>query len=538
MAAALVDGIQSQDGRLPKAELDRIVRRNVALSLAGAEIEGRGHHLDQDAHHALARRAAAECTVLLKNAGGLLPLGTDSAIAVIGAFAKQPRYQGAGSSQVTPTRLDCAFDAIEALVPNPAQVAYAPGYDAKCSERDDALIADAVAAARGSEVAIIFAGLPAIYESEGFDRAHMRLPAQHDRLIEAVCQANPHTVVVLANGAPVEMPWVGAPAAILEGYLAGQAGGTAIADVLFGVASPSGKLAETFPRHQADVPADRWFPGSGRQVAYREGLYVGYRYFDSADAPVLFPFGHGLTYTQFEYSNLRIGLDGFDQGGAVSIGFDITNTGARDGAEAVQLYVHDVESSVYRPEQELRTFAKVRLAPGETRQVDLTLRDDAFAVYDTAARTWVVEAGDFEIRVGASSRDIRLTATLAVRSGQEIHAAVRGSGPDLAPAIGQGGLAVSDAVFAAMLGKPVPPPESPRPYHVNSTLTEIAETWLGRQIKERAVRNFSANSASPTRTTPPHGCSKRWPTTCRSEPWCCAPENGAASARSPSCSPC
>ena len=479
-----------RDGRLPEAELDRTVRRNVALSLAGAELEGRDPDLDQDAHHALARRAAAECTVLLKNEEGLLPLGTDSDIAVIGAFAKQPRYQGAGSSQVTPTRLECAFDAIEALVPHPAQVTYAPGYDAQRSERDDALITDAVAAARGSAVAIVFAGLPAIYESEGFDRAHLRLPEQHDRLIEAVCEANPRTVVVLANGAPVEMPWVAAPAAILEGYLAGQAGGTAIADVLFGAASPGGKLAETFPLHQADVPADRWFPGSGRQVAYREGLYVGYRYFDSAAAPVLFPFGHGLTYTRFEYSNLGIGPDGFDQGGAVGISLDLTNTGAREGSEVVQLYVHDVESSVYRPEQELRAFAKVRLAPGETRQVDLTLGDDAFAVYDAAAGAWVVEAGDFEIRVGASSRDIRLTATLPVRSDQEIDPAMCGSGPDRAPAIGQGGLAVSDAAFATMLGKPLPPPESPRPYHVNSTLTEIAETWLGRLLKERSVRNF------------------------------------------------
>ena len=264
------------------------------------------------------------------------------------------------------------------------------------------MIADAVAAARGSEVAIVFAGLPAIY----------------------------------------------------------------------------------------DVPADRWFPGSGRQVGYREGLYVGYRYFDSAAAPVLFPFGHGLTYTQFEYSNLRIGPDGFDQGGAVGISLDITNTGAREGSEVVQLYVHDVESSVYRPEQELRAFSKVRLAPGETRQVDLTLGDDAFAVYDAAAGAWMVEAGDCEIRVGASSRDIRLTATLPVRSDQKIDAAVRGSDPDSAPALGHGGLTVSDAAFAAMLGKPVPPQESPRPFHVNSTLTEVAETWLGRLLKERSVRNF------------------------------------------------
>ena len=474
-----------RSGTLDEADLDHAVTRNVALALAGTDRVPGESGLDHDAHHALARRAAAESIVLLQNAGGLLPLSRDTEIAVIGAFAKHPRYQGAGSSQVTPTRLECAFDALRELVAGTREPAYAPAYDPVRSDLDDALITQAVDAAAAADVAIVFAGLPGIYESEGFDREHMRLPEQHDRLIEAVCAANPRTVVVLSNGAPVEMPWVAAPAAIVEGYLGGQAGGAAIADVLFGAVNPSGKLAETFPLRQADVPADRWFPGSGRQAPYREGLYVGYRYFDSADAPVLFPFGHGLAYTTFEYANLACSAGAFDQGGRLEVTFDLTNTGDRAGSEVVQLYVHSAVASLYRPEQELRGFTRVPLAPGETRAVTLTLDDSAFALYDPAAGRWVVEAGEVEIRVGASSRDIRLARPLEVRSEQTIAAAPQG-----APAIRGGGLETPDADFAAMLGKPMPAPEPSRPFHINSTLTEIAETWLGRQVRKRVVRQF------------------------------------------------
>ena len=477
-------------GKLPEAELDRAVTRNVALALAGTQPEAGKPGPDLDAHHALARRAAAECTVLLKNDGGLLPLRAGGSVAVIGAFARQPRYQGAGSSQVNPTRLDCAFDAIAALLGESAAPAYAPGYDPEHGARDAGLIAEAAAVAGAAETAIVFAGLPAVCESEAFDRGHMRLPEQHDRLIEAVCRANPRTVVVLSNGAPVEMPWVAAPAAIVEGYLAGQAGGAAMADVLFGLASPGGRLAETFPLRQADVAADRWFPGSGRQAAYREGLYVGYRYFDSAGKDVLFPFGHGLGYTEFDYANLAFSVAAFEQGGEVEVGFDLANAGARAGAEVVQLYVHAAAPGVYRPEQELRAFAKVRLEPGETRRVRLKLDDDAFAAYDRAAGRWIVEAGDYEIRVGASSRDIRLAAPLTVQSDQQVDARVRGSGPGRAPEIAADGLRVPDAAFAAMLGRPVPAPEPPRPFHLNSSLTEIEKTRLGRRLRARVVQGF------------------------------------------------
>ena len=471
-----------RDGRLPEADLDRAVARNLSLSLPGGELREQPTVLDQDAHHALASRAAGECAVLLKNEGPLLPLASAARIAVIGAFAKQPRYQGAGSSQVNPTRLDCAFDGIAAIVGDGASLGYAPGYDPNHSQPDAALIAEAAAVAGEAEVAMVFAGLPGIYESEGFDRSHMALPEQHDRLIAAVCEANPNTLVVLANGGPVAMPWVDGPKAIVEGYLAGQGGGAAIADVLFGRVNPSGKLAETFPLRQADVPADRWFPGTGRQVQYREGLHVGYRHFDSAAAAVLFPFGHGLSYTRFEYGDLGLSADAFEQGGELTASLNVTNSGEVAGAEVVQLYLHAVQSDVQRPEQELRAFAKVALAPGEIRRVALALDDAAFAIYDVGAGKWTVEAGEFELRVGASSRDIRLRTRLKVRSSQCLSAAQ--------PPLGDGGADGSDEAFAALLGKPVPPPEPARPYHLNSSLGEIGETALGRLVRSKVASGF------------------------------------------------
>jgi beta-glucosidase len=488
-----------QAGEFSEADLDRNIVRNVSLILSGAELAERKMPLDQTVHHTLARKVAAECMVLLKNDDNMLPLVRKTELAIIGAFARQPRYQGAGSSQVAPTQLDCAFDAIQKIVDEAVSLAYAPGYDPKQSDLDVELIDKAVLAARSAEVAIVFAGLPAIYESEGFDRTHMRLPEQHDRLIQAVCAANPRTVVVLSNGAPVEMPWVAAPAAILEGYLAGQAGGSAVVDVLFGVTNPGGKLAETFALQQADIPADRWFPGTGRQVQYREGLYVGYRYFDTARQPVLFPFGHGLSYTQFEYADLVFSQETLAQGGELLVSLDVTNRGDLRGAEVVQLYVHDLESSVYRPVQELKAFAKIALDPGQTRRVTMHLDDAAFAVFDPAARNWVVEAGEFEIRVGASSRDIRLSRRLTVTSGQQISEIQRAG---LNPDINNGELGVPDKTFASMFGRPLPATEASRPYHINSSLNEIAETWLGSRIKSKVVaelgRSMGADASDET----------------------------------------
>jgi beta-glucosidase len=475
-----------KNGHLSEALLDQAIIRNVSLALCGAQLSEHQRKLDQNTHHELARRAATQSAVLLKNEDNLLPLKPQGRVGVIGAFAQKPRYQGTGSSQVAPTQIDCAFDAINEMIGEAGEVVYATGYEPVHSSEDDALIQAAVDVAANVDVAIVFAGLPVTYESEGFDREHMRMPLQHNRLIEAVCQANPNTVVVLANGSPVEMPWIDSVRCVLESYLPGQAGGGAIADLLFGRANPCGKLAESFPVSQQDVAADRWFPGEGRQVQYREGLYVGYRYFDSAQLPVLFPFGHGLSYTDFGYDNLAIEANGEN----VRVNVNVSNTGERSGAEVVQLYVHDVESTMYRPEQELKAHAKVFLMPGETKLVTLLLDASAFALYDIAARDWVVQAGTFELRVGSSSRDIRLAGRVDVPSEQFV-------APDLGttkgPTFVEGGLHVSDDTFAAMLGHAVPGPESARPFHINSTLVEIEASWLGRQVKARLEREFKKN---------------------------------------------
>ena len=474
-------------GELAEEALDRRVARVVELVLKSLTGQQRASPPDFDAHHALARRAAVEGTVLLKN-NDLLPLSPASNIAVIGSFAKTPRYQGTGSSRVTPTRLDCAFDALCEAVSDPGtHLSYATGYDPEQSGPDGELISEAVAIAAAADVAVVFVGLPALYESEGFDRTHMRLPQQHDRLIEAVSEANADTVVVLVNGAPVEMPWVDSPKAILEAYLGGQAGGGALVDLLFGRSNPCGKLAETFPLRQTDVAADRWFPGVDRQVQYREGLYVGYRYFDSFHRRVLFPFGHGLSYTQFRYDNPHLDLD---EGSAFPqrIYFTLTNVGQVDGAEIVQVYIHPANGTgPYRPEQELKAFRKVRLAAGESRHLEIELGRDAFACYDIKLGDWAVPTGDYEVRVGASSRDIRLRQRLVLASSD--HANPTGAANDR-PVFSDGQLTVDDTAFAGMLGRPVPAAEGARPFHLNSTLSEIASTRLGRRVANAVKARF------------------------------------------------
>ncbi|HQZ85962.1 MAG TPA: glycoside hydrolase family 3 C-terminal domain-containing protein [Actinomycetota bacterium] len=467
--AAVATAIHS--GVLSATELDACVRRVVDLARRSAAAPPR-----QDApapayaHHDLARRVAADCTVLLTN-NGLLPLASPCSVAVIGAFAKQPRFQGAGSSLVNPTRVETTMDAL--LSRADVQVSYAAGYDPVTSVPDDQLLSEAVEAAASTDVVLLMIGLPGSYESEGFDRTHLGLPLQHDRLVESVTAANPNTVVVLSNGSPVAIPWVDRPAAIVEGYLSGQAGGAALVDVLFGDAEPAGRLAETFPRAAADVPSDPYFPGAPRQVEYREGIYVGYRYYDSAGTPVLFPFGHGLSYTTFEFGSVSAT--------PTEVRVTVSNSGRRRGAEVVQVYVHDLEASVHRPEQELRAFSKVWLDPGESREVVLPLNHRAFASYDVGAAGWLVEAGDFEIRVGASSRDIRGTAVVSVDSD-------RAPAPSLAP---PGLVAHGDAAFAAMLGRPIPTAPNRRPFTRTSQVGDLQGSTVGRILRRVLYRGLT-----------------------------------------------
>jgi beta-glucosidase len=428
---------------------------------------------DFAAHHALARRAAAAGTVLLTN-DGLLPLGAGVSIAVVGAFAERPRYQGAGSSLVTPTRLDTFLGALREQA-GEGRVTYAPGYDPVTGEATEALVAEAARVAAAADAVVILAGLPSRLESEGFDRDHLRLPEGHVRLIDAVIDANPRTAVALQNGAPVEMPWVARPAAILEAYLGGQAGGGALADVVLGAVEPGGRLAESFPVRASDLPSSENFPGTATQVQYREGLYVGYRFHDASGVASLFPFGHGLGYTDFSYSGLTVTRVGAGWHVIVTV----KNVGKRAGSDVVQVYVHDVVSTAYRPVKELKGFAKVHLAPGATTEVTVSLDRRAFAFWDLASRGWRVEAGDFDILVGASSTDIRAVRRIAVSSPDAV---ATSSGPS-APAYVAG-----DAEFARMLGHPIPAAAPLLPFHRDSTVGSLRATALGAVVRGIIVR--------------------------------------------------
>ena len=375
--------------------------------------------LDADAHHALARAAAADCAVLLKNQDRLLPLrpAAGDTIAVIGEFARTPRYQGAGSSQVNPTRVDIPLEELRAGVPEGVEVAFAAGYGLDPSDHDQQLAAEAVALAARADVVLVFLGLAAAAESEGFDRPHMDLPANQTALVARLAGANPKLAVVLANGSAVRLSdWDQHAKAVLECWLPGQAAGGATADLLLGVANPSGRLAETLPLRLEDTPSYLNFPGEAGQVRYGEGVFVGYRGYDTLDRQVSYPFGHGLSYTSFDYADLTTNVTGRHQDGdlAVEVACRVTNTGDRRGKEVVQLYVGDPESSVARPPRELKAFAKVDLDPGQTTTVELTLTARDFSWWSTRHHDWVLEGGEFELAVGASSRDLRLTTTLDI----------------------------------------------------------------------------------------------------------------------------
>ena len=405
----IVEAVRS--GRLAEAEVDRACGRVLALVDRAVSNARPETPWDKEAQHRLAERIAEECIVLLKNEEEILPLSREDEIAFIGEFARKPRYQGGGSSHINSFRVTSALEAAAGL-----KITFAEGYSVKRDEATEAQIQEAAEAARKARAAVVFAGLPDSYESEGYDRKHMRLPACQNRLIEAVAEANPNTVVVLHNGAPVEMPWEGKVRGIVEAYLAGQAGGEAVVRILFGDANPSGHLAESFPLRLQDNPSWLWFGGEGNRTEYREGIFVGYRYYDKKEMPVLFPFGHGLSYTTFVYSDLRLSAPEIRDTDTLQVTVRIRNTGKRTGKAVAQLYVSDPESEAIRPVRELKGFEKVELAPGEEKEVGFTLDKRAFASWNTEIGDWYAETGDFRIEIGSSSRDIRLSETVKVLS--------------------------------------------------------------------------------------------------------------------------
>ena len=392
-----------QSGKITEADVDARLDELLTLVLdTSAAVQKHSRSFDADAHHALARRAAAESTVLLQN-DGILPLAADTKVAILGDFAETPRYQGAGSSAVNSIKVDTV---LENLAQSGLQVlGFASGFDRR-GRADAAKEAEAVALAKQADVAVLFLGLDEIKESEGLDRTDMKLADNQIALLKTVQQANPNTVVVLNAGSSLETPWLTHCRAVVYGALGGQAGAGAVLDVLTGKLNPCGKLAETWANRYEDTPAKDNFAGAGRTVQYREGLYVGYRYYQTAGVPVAFPFGHGLSYTSFAYSDLTASADG--------VTLTVTNTGTHAGMEIVQLYVAKPDAKIFRPAQELKGFAKVPLRPGESRTVVIPLDDKAFRYWNTQTNRWEVEGGQYELRVGASSADIRLTAAVEV----------------------------------------------------------------------------------------------------------------------------
>jgi len=345
----------------------------------------------------------------------LLPLKGQQHIAVIGRAAEAAHFQGGGSSHINPTKVAVPFKELQARAGD-AELTYAEGYPKDNSFRQD-LIDQAVKLAQSTEVAVLYIALPSFKESEGYDRSDLDLTDQQVALIKAVAKVQPKTVVVLNNGAPVAMnAWIDEVAAVLEGWMMGQAGGVAIAEVLFGAVNPCGKLAETYPLKLADTPYHTNWPGDMGLVRYGEGLYIGYRYYDAKQMPVLFPFGFGLSYTTFEYSNARVSAKNFKDVDGLTVTVDVTNTGKLAGKEIVQVYVHDHQSGLHRPEKELKGFAKVELQPGETKSVSIHLDFRAFAYYHPEYKQWITEDGGFDILVAASATDIRQTLMVTLES--------------------------------------------------------------------------------------------------------------------------
>ena len=400
-----------KDGRLDEKLVDQACERILNIVYRYLENAKPDTPWDMEAQHAQAAEIAAECMVLLKNEGDILPLKKESSVAFIGEFAKKPRFQGGGSSHINCFKITGALEAAEGL-----NVTYAPGYSVDRDEATDEMIAEAVAAAKAADTAVVFAGLPDSYESEGYDRTHMRLPECQNRVIAAVAAANPRTVVVLHNGSPVEMPWIGQVPAVLEAYLGGQAVGMAEIRVLFGDVNPSGHLPESFPVKLEDNPSFLYYGGEGNRTEYREGVFVGYRYYDRKKMDVLFPFGYGLSYTSFDFSGLKLSADCIRDTETVTVTATVTNTGSRAGKTVVQLYVGDPESTPLRPVRELKGFAKVELAPGESREVSFELDRRAFAWWNSELHDWDVETGDFTVEIGDSSRHLPLCGNVRVES--------------------------------------------------------------------------------------------------------------------------
>lgn len=479
------------DGTLSVEALDKAVERLIELILKSQDALTNDYKYDVEAHHNLARKIAGESAVLLKN-DGILPLTSSKKLAIVGEFAKKPRYQGAGSSIINPHKIDNVCDILDEKNIN---YTYSQGYSIKSARPNDVLIKEAVENSKEAEIVVIFAGLTDDYESEGFDRKHMSLPESHNKLISEITKVNSNIVIVLQNGSPVELPWIDNVNAILEAYLSGQAGAGATVDILFGAINPSGKLAETFPISLKDNSSYNYFPGDTLTVEYRESIYVGYRYYDTAKKDVLFPFGYGLSYTDFEYTNLEIRKkDDFNYDIKVSI----RNIGSVSGSEIVQVYIKNNDSKIFKAEKELASFDKVYLEAGEEKIVTLNLDKRSFAYYNVNISDWHVDSGDYGVLIGASSRDIRLSenVSITVNDGVEVpdYTSTLPSYYNLKNEI----FKMDDNQFRILLGRDLPKKNRVKgePFDPTSSLLDVQEKFLGRMLRNMIINNIKKTFAS------------------------------------------
>lgn len=462
------------DIKLVDRRVDELL--DVVLSTHKAVEAYKGKGFDKKAHHDVAQKASEQSIVLLKNEDNILPLKPGTKVAVIGDFAETPRYQGAGSSVVNPTKLDSCTGVIKDFPLD--VVGFEKGYP-RVGPGDAAMQADAAALAKKADVVLLYLGLDEISESEGLDRPHMKLPESQVSLLKAVSAANSNVVIVMAAGSAVEMPWLDECKAMVHGYLCGQAGAAAILRVIMGDVNPSGKLSESYPISYNDVSSRPYFPAKQRSVEYREGLYVGYRYYDTVGTPVLFPFGFGLSYTTFAYSD----VSATDK----EVTFTITNTGDRDGAEIAQVYVSAMAPKIYRPKKELKGFTKIFLKAGESKTVTVLLDDKAFRYFNTCTNRYEIDGGEYRILVGANVEDIRLEATVNVAG---TDAPLPYEIADL-PSYASGSiLAVSDEEFTKLLGHPIPDGRWRKKLGMNDA---IAQLYYARSIKARLIGKVMQN---------------------------------------------
>ncbi|MGN1201792.1 MAG: glycoside hydrolase family 3 C-terminal domain-containing protein [Eubacterium sp.] len=468
-----------KSGELDEEILNKRVDNVVDLIVKSKPALEKKHTYDIDAHHKLAQKIAEGSMVLLKNDDAVLPFKKGQKVAVIGEMAKAPRFQGAGSSVINPTKLDNAYDELSKLG---VDMIYAQAYEKSKDEINDSLVNEAVEAAKKADVAVVFVGLTEEFEGEGYDRVNIEMPKSHNHLVSEIAKANPNTVVVLAGGSVIHMPWVNEVKALLNSGLGGQAGGAAVANILTGAVNPSGKTSETYPLSFDANPTYGNYPGGPVTSEHRESVYIGYRYYDKANKEVLFPFGYGLSYTTFEYSDIKLSSNDIKDTDTVTVSFKIKNTGNVDGAEIAQIYVADKESTIFRPVKELRAFKKVFLKAGEKKEISVELSKRAFAFYNVELGDWMVETGEFDILVGASSRDIRLEAAMTVTSTVD---AVIPDYREVAPAYYTADIdAMKGAQFEAVYGQklPSPEPDTTKKIDIYCCLNDARHTKWGGKI--------------------------------------------------------